>query len=471
MPNFDTRVQELRYTVLKEVAKHAYKGDLYESLYDIPKSIMPGNKPTMRCCVYKERAIIEERIKIIVKAKSKSSGNVIKVIPIACDECPQGGFVVSDACRGCIAHRCIEACPKKCITFDNNLRAHIDKTKCVNCGMCAKSCPYSAIENRIRPCVKACKNKAISENPETGSALINDDKCIHCGACVYMCPFGAIVDDSYILEIINWFKNKEELYAVVAPSIAGNFTNYKLGQIIKALKMLGFRGVYEAALGADMVALHESKELAEKGELTSSCCPAFRYYIEKNYPTLISKISSSLSPMATISKVIKENHPNSKVIFIGPCTAKKEEIKDESVTKYVDSVITFEELQALFDANEFKINELEEDSFESCASSFGRGFAKCGGLTMAVNEALEEQNVDFVAKGIVSDGVDNIKKSLNLLKNGKAEFNFIEGMMCDGGCIGGPCNLNHQMRNKILVDKYSNEATKEIKKATEEAKV
>lgn len=472
MPKFDTRVQELRYTVVKEVAKHIYQNDLMESFYDIPKEIIPGKKPSMRCCVYKERAIIGERIKIIIKSKSKGEGNVIKVIPIACDECPQGGYQVSDACRGCIAHRCIEACPKKCISFDENLRAHIDKSQCINCGLCAKACPYYAIENRVRPCVRACKNKAISEDPETKSALINDEKCIHCGACVYMCPFGAIVDECYIIDIIGMLTSKDkEVYAVVAPSIAGNFTDYKLGQVITSLKKLGFSGVFEAALGADMVALNESKELAEEGELTSSCCPAFRYYIEKNYPTLVSKISHSLSPMATISKAIKENHPNSKIIFIGPCTAKKKEIKEDAVSPYVDSVMTFEELQALIDANNINISELEESSFESPASSFGRGFAKCGGLTSAVNKALEEQNVDFIAKGIVADGVDNIKKALNAMKLGKAEFNFVEGMMCDGGCIGGPCNLTHHMKNKVLVDKYSNEATKEIKTATKGAKV
>ena len=472
MPKFDTRVQELRYTVVKEVAKHIYQNDLMESFYDIPKEIIPGKKPSMRCCVYKERAIIGERIKIIIKSKSKGEGNVIKVIPIACDECPQGGYQVSDACRGCIAHRCIEACPKKCISFDENLRAHIDKSQCINCGLCAKACPYYAIENRVRPCVRACKNKAISEDPETKSALINDEKCIHCGACVYMCPFGAIVDECYIIDIIGMLTSKDkEVYAVVAPSIAGNFTDYKLGQVITSLKKLGFRGIFEAALGADMVALNESKELAEEGELTSSCCPAFRYYIEKNYPTLVSKISHSLSPMATISKAIKENHPNSKIVFIGPCTAKKKEIKEDAVSPYVDSVMTFEELQALIDANNINISELEESSFESPASSFGRGFAKCGGLTSAVNKALEEQNVDFVAKGIVADGVDNIKKALNAMKSGKSEFNFVEGMMCDGGCIGGPCNLTHHMKNKVLVDKYSNEATKEIKTATKGAKV
>ena len=275
MPKFDTRVQELRYTVLKAIAKHIYKGDLETSFYDIPKEVIPGPKPSMRCCIYKERAIVEERVKIATMHKLKDDENVIQVIPIACDECPLGGYTVSDACRGCIAHRCYEACPKKCISFDDNLKAKIDKTKCVNCGMCAKACPYSAIENRIRPCERACKQKAISPDPITNAASINDEKCIHCGACVYQCPFGAIVDISYIKDVIKFINDSEnntkyKVFAIVAPSIGGNFIEYKNGQIISALKELGFYDVAEAALGADIVALSETEELVERTKLTST---------------------------------------------------------------------------------------------------------------------------------------------------------------------------------------------------------
>ena len=123
MPKFDTRVQELRYRVLKEIAKHIYNDDLNQYFYDIPKAIVPGPKPSMRCCIYKERAIVEERIKVVLNATTNNKENVIKVIDIACDECPLGGYSVTDACRGCIAHRCSEACPKKAINFTSNLTA------------------------------------------------------------------------------------------------------------------------------------------------------------------------------------------------------------------------------------------------------------------------------------------------------------------------------------------------------------
>ncbi len=475
MPKFDTRVQELRYKVLKEIIRHIDKGDLAEALYDIPKDVMPGPKPTMRCCIYKERAIIQERIKIATTHTSQMDENIIKVIPIACDECPLGGYTVSDACRGCIAHRCSEACPKHCISFDSSLRAHIDKSQCVNCGMCAKACPYSAIENRIRPCERACKQKAISPNPETNAAQINDEKCIHCGACVYTCPFGAIVDVSFIKEIIELLKGsknntKYKVFAVVAPSIGGNFIEYKNGQIIAALKKLGFYDVAEAALGADMVAISESKELVERGKLTSSCCPAFALYIRKFFPELAQYISSSPSPMHAIAKYIKEKFPGSKVVFIGPCTAKKSEIKHPNVRPYVDSAMTFEELQAFIDAREIKVTELEEDTYgEFGGSFFGRGFAKCGGLSSAVNEAIAEQGIDFKVNGQAVDGMENVKKALMLFKNPTSNINFLEGMACEGGCIGGPCNLQHQIRNKLTLDKYSAGAEKNITENVEKS--
>lgn len=474
MAKFDTRVQELRHDVLKEVAKHLYNDDLEEKILDIPKTIIPGPKPSMRCCIYKERAIVEERIKLTLHSTYDNT-NVINVIPIACDECPLGGYHVTDECRGCIAHRCINACPKKCITFDEKLRAHINKELCINCGLCAKNCPYQAIENRIRPCERACKQKAISASAD-GSAQINQDKCIQCGACVYTCPFGAIVDESYIKDVISLLKNSNNntnyrMFAVVAPSIGTNFYGYKTGQVVSAIKSLGFDKVIEAALGADLVALNEAKELAEKGILTSSCCPAFVTYIKKYFHELSDKISHNLSPMATICKNLKFQYPNSKIVFIGPCTAKKQEVRLENVRPYVDSVLTFEELQALIDAREIDMSKLEESNFEK-GSGFGRGFAKCGGLSDAVNQALKESNSDFIAKGIVCDGIDNIKAALNKLKAGTDEFNFLEGMACSGGCIGGPCNLTHEVRDKIMADKFKGSAdTQSIVESVQSAHV
>ena len=460
MRKFDTKVQYLKYKVLREVARQAWNDTLLQNVMDIPKTIVPGKTSTMRCCVYKERAILGERVRIAMGG-DKENPNVIEVIDIACDECPAAGYEVTDSCRGCLAHRCEDVCKRGAISFDHNHVAHIDKSKCVECGQCAKVCPYSAIINRKRPCQVACKVKAISIN-EDNAAAIDNKKCIQCGACVYQCPFGAITDKSYILNVIDMIKKSEDnskykVYAMVAPSISSQFTYAKLGQVIMALKKLGFFTVIEAALGADMVAQAESKELAEKNFLTSSCCPAFVQYIKSAFPDLLPYVSHNLSPMATLAKYIKGTEPTAKVVFIGPCTAKKAEAQLESVKPYIDAVMTFEELQALFDSKEIDITTLSEDILDN-ASYFGRIFARSGGLSDAVIQALDEQKIDFTVKPAVCDGIEACKTALLKKSKNVLDANFIEGMACVGGCIGGAGCLTHGEKNKAQVDVYGREA-------------
>ncbi len=461
MRKFDTKVQYLKYKVLREVARRAWSDNLYETVLDIPKVIVPGKEPTMRCCVYKERAILAERVKIAMGG-DRANPNIVEVIDIACDECPMGGYEVTDACRGCIAHRCEDVCKRGAISFDRNQRAIIDKTKCVECGQCAKVCPYSAIANHKRPCERACKVKAISMD-ESKAASIHNDKCISCGACVYQCPFGAIMDKSFILNVIDILKKSEsnrtyKVYAVVAPSISSQFTYAKLGQVITGIEELGFHHVVEAALGADMVADAESRELVEKGFLTSSCCPAFVDYIKKQFPAMVPHISHNLSPAATIAKYIKETDPDSKVIFIGPCTAKKAEFNQPHLKNIIDSTITFEELQALFDSKDIDITELPEGVLDN-ASYFGRIFARSGGLSDAVAQGLKEHgDTDFNYQPVACDGIEACRMALLKASKNVLNGNFIEGMACVGGCIGGAGCLTHGEKNKAEVDKYGEEA-------------
>ncbi len=460
MRKFDTKVQHLKYKVLREVASQAWNDTLLKNLLEIPKIIIPGKTSTMRCCVYKERAILAERVKMAMGGDSDNR-NTIQVIDIACDECPAAGYEVTDSCRGCLAHRCEDVCKRGAISFDNNHVAHIDKSKCVECGACAKVCPFAAIVNRKRPCQISCKVKAISIN-EDNAAFIDNEKCIQCGACVYQCPFGAITDKSFILNVIDIIKKSEnnkkyKVYALVAPSISSQFTYAKLGQVITGLKKLGFYTVVEAALGADMVAYAESKELSEKGFLTSSCCPAFVQYVKSAFPQLLPHVSHNLSPMATLAKYIKETEKNAKVVFIGPCTAKKAEAQLETVKPYVDAVLTFEELQALYDSRNIDITVLEEDVLDN-ASYFGRIFARSGGLSDAVKQGLLEQKIDFGLKAVACDGIEECRVALLKKNKNILDANFIEGMACVGGCIGGAGCLTHGEKNKAEVDKYGKEA-------------
>ena len=458
---FDTDVQKLKYQVLREVARHAYDDKLTECYLDIPKTIAPGPQATMRCCIYKERAIAAERVRIAMGG-DKSNPNIIEVIDIACDECPVSAYEVGSACRGCLAHRCQAACPRGAISFEENKKAKIDPDKCIQCGKCASVCPYNAITSRKRPCEMACKVKAISMG-KNKVAEINYSKCISCGSCVYMCPFGAVVDKSFILDAVKLIRESENntkyhVYAVVAPSISSQFRYAKIGQVITALKKLGFYNVIEAALGADMVAYSEARELVEKGFLTSSCCPAFVDFIKKNFPKMVEHISHNFSPMVAMGEYIKKTDPEGKVVFIGPCTAKKAEAQLEKAKPFVDCVLTFEELQALIDSRDFDITQLEEDVLDN-ASYYGRIFARSGGLSESVAQALKEQGLDhFEVRPLVCDGIEACKAALLKANVGKLTENFIEGMSCSGGCIGGAGCLTHGAKDKSEVDKYGMEA-------------
>ena len=472
MRTFETDVQLLKYRVLKAVAKRAYEGTLMESYYEIPKLISPGPKPTMRCCVYKERAIVQERVRLAMGGDRRNP-NIIEVIEIACDECPVERYMVSESCRGCISQRCIKTCPKQAISKKNG-KAHIDFDLCIECGRCAKVCPYGAITEHVRPCERSCKIGAIHMNEEK-KAEINPEKCISCGACSYACPFGAIMDKSFMVDAINIIRNKKEnsqTVAIVAPAIAAQFDGVTLGQVATAIRQLGFDYVVEAAIGADMVADKEAEELVEKGFLTSSCCPAFVDYIKKHVPELADKISHNLSPMAELGKFVKLGGESPvKCIFIGPCTAKKAEMRLPNVDLWIDSVLTFEELQAMIDAREIEMESLEETSMND-ASYFGRIFGRSGGLTEAVLEVIKEKGLDFEVKAEACDGIEACKAALLKAKFGKLDKNFIEGMACVGGCVGGAASLNHEPKSRMKVDKYGKDSDKEnVRQAIDTYKV
>lgn len=457
---FDNDIQLIKYEVLREIVKLTIKGTLKKEGKNLFKVLIPGPKARTRCCIHKERAIIGERIKIVMGGDKKNK-NVVQVINIACDECPIQRFTVTEACRGCLTHKCVQVCPVGAI-HSINRRSYIDTNKCVECGKCRDVCPYNAISDVKRPCIRACNAGALSID-EDKKAVIDDEKCVQCGACVYQCPFGAIMDKSSVVDITKLLVEAKEdenkhVYAVVAPAISSQFTYVKLGQVVSGIKQMGFKDVIEVALGADMVAQNETSEFLENIQelkaMTSSCCPAFVSYIKKHYPELGKYVSSTVSPMIAISKLIKNTDPLAKVVFIGPCTAKKMEIKQADIKGITDYAMTFEELQAMFDAFDIELEGCEEHPLNN-ASFYGRIFAKSGGLTEAVKhlvESSENTSVEFTP--ISCDGLIECDKALKLLKFNRLNGNFIEGMACSGGCIGGPASLNHGPKDKKEVDKY-----------------
>ncbi len=461
MRQYETKVQELKQSVLREVARLAFSGKLNANqILDVPQKLIPGPKATMRCCIYKERAIIGDRIKLAMGG-DLSNPNIVEVLPVACDECPVTEMTVNDSCRGCIATRCMHVCPKDAIQVINH-KSTIDHSKCIVCGKCMSACPYGAIVKNVRPCERSCPTGAISMG-EDKKASIDPEKCISCGTCINTCPFGAIMDKSYLVDAIDLLKGAERwkypVYAVIAPSIAGQFTPATTEQVVAGLKRMGFYAVEEVAYGADLTAWEEADELAEKGQLLSSCCPAFVTYVKRFHPKQAGMVSQTPSPMVMIGRDIKRRSPDAKVVFVGPCIAKKFELKSGKAAGSIDCVLTYEELAAMFEALELDITQLKGEALCQ-ASPYGRNFAHSGGVAAAVRQAVEEKGLEFEAKPVISSGISECRVNLLKLNAGRLEGNFIEGMACDGGCINGAgCLLRHS-NNKLAVNQYAGQAAR-----------
>lgn len=449
MKTNDEALLKIKYNVLHEVAKLAFAGELEEKRDEIPFKLIPGPKAQFRCCVYKEREIIRQRVRL-AEGKCPSnvhSDNMIQVISSACEECPITRFVVTDNCQKCMGKACQNACNFGAISMGRD-RAHIDPGKCKECGKCSQACPYNAIAELIRPCRRACPVDAIDMDLETGICRIDESKCIQCGACVRSCPFGAITTKVFIVHVINEIKAGKKVVAMVAPAAEGEFgADITMGSWRTALKKVGFTDMVEVAVGGDMTAAYEAMEWAEAykegKKMTTSCCPAFVNMIRKHYPALIDNMSTTVSPMVAVSRMLKAKDPETVTVFIGPCMAKKSEAADKSIEGNADYVLTFGEAIELMGAKDVKLEP--EEYADQEGSVFGKRFGNGGGVTNAVIQCLKEQGQSTDIKVAKCSGPADVKKALLLMKVGRLPEDFIEGMMCQGGCVGGPSNLKQEV--------------------------
>ncbi len=438
-----------KFDVLRHVSQLAFAGEHItdEKLSDFYKRLIPGGKAHFRCCIYKEREILRQRGRLVCgkMANDKTEVNyrqVVQVIEAACDGCAIKKIHVTDNCRKCMAKACRGACKFGAMHIGNT-KAEIEYDKCVECGACARACPYNAIVMTQRPCKAACPVDAINWT-EDDIALIDETKCINCGRCVSACPFGAIEDISWIIPVIQDIKAGKKVYAIVAPSIQGQFDATTLDQIKMGIKKLGFADVFEAALGADMVAIKEYEELKEHKAagkpITTSCCPAFVNMAKIHFPTVYQEnVSTVVSPMIARAAVLKEAEPDCEVVFIGPCIAKKQEAMEKHTN--IDYVITFEELAAMLISQRIYLKELSDEDDEWEASIYGRNFAQGGGVSKAVVQVAADMG-DTDITSYYADGAFECKKQLMLLKVGRFTYDILEGMCCDGGCVGGPCTIS-----------------------------
>ena len=489
MRGLHTQVSDLRKDVFVEVARIAYESDnINDDLESIPYKLSPDENPRFRDSVYRERAVSSERTRLALGLSLRPQNKpvhitsgldeatvdemyyeppLMQVIPSACNACEDNVYEVSNLCRGCLAHSCMEVCPRDAITHVDG-QAHIDKSKCIKCGKCKSACPYDAIGKKVRPCSVACGVKAI-ESDEYGRAVINQDKCLSCGMCMVSCPFGAIADKSQIFQLIRCMKNGGEVVAEIAPAYAGQFGKEATpDKIYAALLKLGFSQVYEVALGADIGAVTEAHDYVyhvktgEKPFLLTSCCPAWSMLAKKQFPEIIDSVSKELTPMVATARSIKKEHPNAKVVFIGPCAAKKLEAMRKTVRSDVDFVITFEELDAMFEARGIDPKTIESQGHLHDATAAGRGYAVAGGVSKAIENCIHEYYPDVEVQIVHVEGLDECKKVLMLAKAGRKNGYLIEGMGCPGGCVAGAGTLIPVPEAKKDVQQIVKDSTKKL---------
>ncbi|MCF7944561.1 MAG: 4Fe-4S binding protein [Spirochaetia bacterium] len=410
-----------RYTYLRRdlsarLLRMYVRDEIMDFIDGLPVSMVPREKESLRCCIYRDRAMLRSRILTLlgvdlerddeVKSLSSYAAEVLRkrhipdepvltMIREACSACTPSHYRVSGACQGCLARPCQENCPRSAIRMVNG-RAEIDTQACIGCGKCLNVCPFQAIQYIPVPCEEACPVGAIKKD-ESGRASIDQDRCISCGHCSRACPFGAVVERSQIMQVARLLKEsfgaqgtplkeyllkeqvlekqdlgeKDEpgmlkqthqpIIALLAPSFVSQFPGSP-EQVIEALHILGFTAVFEVAEGAADTAQLESDEVLERTRegtgvkfITTSCCPAYAEAVVKHLPELQPHISHTPSPMELISRKVAQKYPDACQVFIGPCIAKR---KEAMGSQHVDYVLTFEELGTFFMAWDIELDSL-----------------------------------------------------------------------------------------------------------------
>ena len=483
MRGIPSLITDIRKSVFKEVARMAYAGGDYTQAEDLPFKIVPGDQPLHRESIFLERAIAGERVRLAmglgvrpIQTRSLMTDGMdaaavaeqyyepplVNIIPYACHACPTSRYEVTEHCQNCLAASCQKVCPKGAISFVNG-KSYIDQEKCIKCGKCAKACPYHAINHLERPCQVSCGMDAIGSD-EHGRAVINQDKCVSCGQCLVSCPFGAIVDKGQIFQVIQSILKGDQVIAIVAPAFVGQFgKDATPGKVVSAMKMLGFDRTVEVAIGADMCTIEEAKDFlekvpAEQDYMATSCCPAWHSMIYKLFPGEKDKISMTLTPMVFTARLMKKQYPGCKVVFVGPCAAKKLEAIRSDIRSDVDFVLTFEELQGMFEAKEVDFAAMPDSEGLNEGTAAGRGFAVSGGVAQAVANLAKEQHPDLEVKTARAEGLRECRKLMTMAKAGKYKGYLLEGMACPGGCVAGAGTLLPVDLASKVVGRYMTEA-------------
>ena len=467
MRGIPSLITDIRKKVFTEVARLAYSGQDYTKAEDLPFLIVPGDQPLHRESIFLERAIAGERVRLAMGLSVRSVQTrslmtegmdhaaiaqqyyeppLINIIPYACHACPTNQYRVTESCQNCLAASCQQVCPREAISFFNG-KSRIDPGKCIRCGKCASACSYHAIIHLERPCQAACGMDAIGMD-EHGRATINQEKCVSCGQCLVSCPFGAIVDKGQIYQVVRSIMEGEKVIAIMAPAFARQFgKDVPVTKLVAGMKALGFAHVVEVAIGADICAVEEAKDFVENVPanqpfMATSCCPAWHAMVHKLFPAQAKNITMTLTPMVYTARMVKKEEPDAKIVFVGPCAAKKLEAIRENIRSDVDFVLTFEELQGMFEAKEIDLETIEDATdIRNAGTAAGRGFAVAGGVAQAVVDIIHEQHPQMEIKVANAEGLRDCRKLMTMAKAGKYNGFLLEGMACPGGCIAGAGTL------------------------------
>ncbi|HXL02863.1 MAG TPA: [Fe-Fe] hydrogenase large subunit C-terminal domain-containing protein [Candidatus Atribacteria bacterium] len=311
----------------------------------------------------------------------------------------------------------------------------------------------STIEARCRDCYKCIRNcpvKAIRVS--LGHAEVVDERCIKDGRCVLVCPQDAKKIQNDLPRVQELLRGEDPVVVSLAPSFVAAFSEGTEGQIVAALKKLGFQEVRETAEGAEWVAKEHTRLLSEgRKNIISSSCPAINALIYKYYPQYVSYLAPVVSPMIAHARLIRQEYGKVKVVFIGPCIAKKAEVEEEEVKGEVDAVLTFEELKTWFQEENISLSVLEEEEMGLSSVEWGRAFPVEGGLlkTASLDTGILSKEV------MVITGIDRCRQFLDDLENARSSFEMVEMMSCEGGCIDGPVLqslLSPYERRKKVID-------------------
>ena len=456
---------EIKNEILERIVEAFFSEDFENNARLIPYDMRPkGSDVPYRCCIYKERAILKERVKAglgfaleeddetkllstfakeAIERKEPDT-DPLTVLDAACVGCVPSRIYVTDLCQGCVARPCQTACKFGAISMVDG-KSKIDGSKCKNCKMCMRACPYNAIVKLAVPCEDACPVGAIHKD-ENNITRIDFDRCITCGKCVAACPFGAVNEKSQLVDIMKNIKAPDKkLVAMIAPSIAGQFgcSIYKLKS---AIKKAGFDEVIEVAQGADITTINEAKEFEERMEegapfMTTSCCAGYNNLTATSLPEIQEFKSTTGTPLFYTAQIVREQYPDAISVFVSPCVAKR---KEGMNNEDVDYVMNYQELSALIKGRKIDIEECEEEKFDKESSKQARNFGVTGGVADAVCSVLKDKESakPYVIDGLTKDSIKELKKFAK--DKSCPDCNLIEVMCCEGGCIGGNAVIKSQ---------------------------